>query len=513
MVKLRFNAGEKAQGMVEFALVLPILLLIIFGIIGFGHLFFAYTTTVNASREAARFGSAVGVTSNGIPVFQDCNAIINHAVNMGSFAGVSSSTVTIKYDQGDPATEYGSCLPNAVGPDVPLGNRIVVRINVPYTPIVPLVPIPPFNLQAETRRTIVRALPVGEAPTAEPLCATTNIALSVLPEPSVVGEQVTVTANVVSDDGVDPTNKASLQITDTNGHSCTLDAPGGSCLFQYWAVGEYDIHATYIGYDGNEGCWEPSELDYADPGHVVNRANTTTTITSDAPDASKQGNSVPVYVNVAAVTPGQRQNWNGQKVTVSDGFTSCTVTLDAAGNGSCPIGMTVLGMHTIHATYGGDANYFDSTDEESHLVVAPPPVACPTASAINFSTVSSGLLFNVSLPMIDGAVPLNVVSVRTEWPSTPPSLLKQIRFGTSNMGNSCDAKKNPSACVWYVTSTGGSPPNYFVDGGSSGWIGGGINPGETKEMRLMFSHTLPSGAFRVTIEFTESCTLTVTGTR
>ena len=40
----------------EFALVLPILLLIVFGIIEFGLIFNAYVTVISSSREGARYG-------------------------------------------------------------------------------------------------------------------------------------------------------------------------------------------------------------------------------------------------------------------------------------------------------------------------------------------------------------------------------------------------------------------------------------------------------------------------
>ena len=46
---------EHGQAMVEFALVLPILLLLIGGIIDFGWIFFNQISANNASREAARF--------------------------------------------------------------------------------------------------------------------------------------------------------------------------------------------------------------------------------------------------------------------------------------------------------------------------------------------------------------------------------------------------------------------------------------------------------------------------
>ena len=53
---------QNAQGMVEFALILPILLLVILGIIEFGRLLFFYSSVTSASREAARYGSAALIT-------------------------------------------------------------------------------------------------------------------------------------------------------------------------------------------------------------------------------------------------------------------------------------------------------------------------------------------------------------------------------------------------------------------------------------------------------------------
>ena len=46
---------EHGQAMVEFALVLPILLLLVGGIIDFGWIFFNQISVNNASREAARY--------------------------------------------------------------------------------------------------------------------------------------------------------------------------------------------------------------------------------------------------------------------------------------------------------------------------------------------------------------------------------------------------------------------------------------------------------------------------
>jgi Flp pilus assembly protein TadG len=61
----RFKKGSKGQAVVETALILPIILLILMGIIDFGLLFNNYLIIANASREAAR-QAAVGVPDGNI---------------------------------------------------------------------------------------------------------------------------------------------------------------------------------------------------------------------------------------------------------------------------------------------------------------------------------------------------------------------------------------------------------------------------------------------------------------
>lgn len=51
----RIFKSEKGQSLVEFALVLPILLLLVFGIVEFGRAFNTYLIISNASREGARY--------------------------------------------------------------------------------------------------------------------------------------------------------------------------------------------------------------------------------------------------------------------------------------------------------------------------------------------------------------------------------------------------------------------------------------------------------------------------
>ncbi|RPJ42904.1 MAG: hypothetical protein EHM21_12225, partial [Chloroflexi bacterium] len=112
MFKIRLKNLQTAQGMVEFALVLPLLLLLILGIFAFGHLFFVYSSVVSASREAARWGAAVGEAPSSFPRYQDCASIRAAAVRVGSFAGVNATDL----DLADPV-DAGVSIDFDHGPD------------------------------------------------------------------------------------------------------------------------------------------------------------------------------------------------------------------------------------------------------------------------------------------------------------------------------------------------------------------------------------------------------------
>ena len=62
-VSTMFNLKDKkGQALVEFAIILPVLLLLIMGIMEFGMMLNSYLTIENASREGARLGIVGGTT-------------------------------------------------------------------------------------------------------------------------------------------------------------------------------------------------------------------------------------------------------------------------------------------------------------------------------------------------------------------------------------------------------------------------------------------------------------------
>jgi Flp pilus assembly protein TadG len=73
--------SQKGQSLVEFALVLPLLVLLLFGIIDFGRIFHAYLTLDHAGREAARIAS---IGKNDTDVRQ---AAVDDAISIGLTEG------------------------------------------------------------------------------------------------------------------------------------------------------------------------------------------------------------------------------------------------------------------------------------------------------------------------------------------------------------------------------------------------------------------------------------------
>jgi len=65
--------AEHGQGLVEFALILPFVVVMFFGIIQFGFLFGGQIALVNAVRDATRYASTSPVNSN--PTTQTTNAL------------------------------------------------------------------------------------------------------------------------------------------------------------------------------------------------------------------------------------------------------------------------------------------------------------------------------------------------------------------------------------------------------------------------------------------------------
>ncbi len=116
--------NEKGATVVEFAIIVPLLMLLIFAIIEFGFIFYTKGVVTNAAREGARVGSVFQVNSDGVydPVTKDdISAVVNYYLG-NHLPDFSSSPV--------PVVPISTLCPQ----DYRLANRDrEVTVEVPFT--------------------------------------------------------------------------------------------------------------------------------------------------------------------------------------------------------------------------------------------------------------------------------------------------------------------------------------------------------------------------------------------
>jgi hypothetical protein len=166
----RAGRQRRGQGLVEFALVLPILILLVIGVMEFGYFFFVYSTVNTAAREAVRYAAGVGDSDNGVPYYQDCLGIREVATRIGRYANIQPGDVRIFYDDGidetsgapDNRIEVCAAMQNSHSTELTLNQRIAVEVDVNYSPIVLKGTLPDsIPIHSESARTIVVRLQVG----------------------------------------------------------------------------------------------------------------------------------------------------------------------------------------------------------------------------------------------------------------------------------------------------------------------------------------------------------------
>jgi Flp pilus assembly protein TadG len=155
----RRRAG-RGQALAEFAIVLPVLVALFFGIIDFGRVVAIHAATITASREAARYGAAVGDNGSGTARYLDCAGIRTAARAVtGALVTLPDANIRITYDDGSGTGVTAPCAPHGTGPlkaQVRRLDRVVVEVTATYEMITPLRAfIGPMTVVSVDRRTIV----------------------------------------------------------------------------------------------------------------------------------------------------------------------------------------------------------------------------------------------------------------------------------------------------------------------------------------------------------------------
>jgi hypothetical protein len=167
-------------------------------------------------------------------------------------------------------------------------------------------------------------------------------------DPTVVGQSYPVSYSVTVNSPGAGSPTGTVTVTD-GVSSCTGSAPSGSCNLTSTSPGGKTLSASYGG-DANFSGSLSTDVVTGEP-HTVNKANTTTTITSHTPSPSTTGQSVSVVWSVGVNSPGSAPL--SGTVTVSDGTISCS---NPVTSGSCSLTFTTTGTHNLTATYAGNTN-------------------------------------------------------------------------------------------------------------------------------------------------------------
>jgi hypothetical protein len=111
------NSRNRGQGLTEFAIILPIFMLIVLGIFDLGRVIFYYSTIHNAAREGARYGAIKHCDTTGI-----INRAREFSIGLGD-----AVTVTPIVDLSPPPDSYP--------------EQIVVTVEYNFSTVTPFVGI------------------------------------------------------------------------------------------------------------------------------------------------------------------------------------------------------------------------------------------------------------------------------------------------------------------------------------------------------------------------------------
>jgi Flp pilus assembly protein TadG len=155
----RSTAGWRSDdgaGAVEFAIVAALLMLLVLGAVEFGRMMWTYASVETASREAARYGTAVGPSDGGVPRYSDCDEIRN-AGRLLSGIALDNGDFLVQYDNGPGTSSFQDCPAGSnIDPTtIASGDRILVQVTTSFDSLLPFVDLD-RTITSTDRRTIIK---------------------------------------------------------------------------------------------------------------------------------------------------------------------------------------------------------------------------------------------------------------------------------------------------------------------------------------------------------------------
>jgi Flp pilus assembly protein TadG len=165
---LRKVIPTEGQALIEYALVLPLLFLLIVNMVNFGGFFYGWITVANASRAAAQY-AVLGGASVGAPE-QPTASLIDGLISQDVFSLLNGSKPTVNVCIYTGATvkpapyKEGTCSDGSSDPEPTLYASAVVDVTYTYNPLIPLFSFPKLGIRATLpsstihRRTYMRMI-------------------------------------------------------------------------------------------------------------------------------------------------------------------------------------------------------------------------------------------------------------------------------------------------------------------------------------------------------------------
>lgn len=141
----RNRQRARGQALTEFALVAPLFFLMLFVVIELGRFVLAYEMANSAVREGTRYAIVHGYYS--IAPVGPSPAAPDNACPPAVSTAVVANVVQQNAMTLPTATSIVACWPD--GTNV-RGNRVVVTADFPFRLLIPIVPLPPINIHAES---------------------------------------------------------------------------------------------------------------------------------------------------------------------------------------------------------------------------------------------------------------------------------------------------------------------------------------------------------------------------
>ncbi len=247
----------------------------------------------------------------------------------------------------------------------------------------------------------------------------TTVSLQSSANPGLLGQAITLTASVTSDDTGRTGTVDFVESGNTWCHAVTLATDGtATCSVAGLSLGTHIFTASYSG-DNNNSASTSLSL-----SETIKQQAAFSLAVSASPAVVTSAVSLTVSVADSNGTP------TGTVVFYDGASVVQTVALDAQGNASWRTAAFSIGMHIISAQYSGDSSNVASTSNAVSLDVQKASTTTILSAVANNQEVGTALAFTAKVISVNGAVPTGTVQL-----SEGSSVLASAQIDTNGNAN------------------------------------------------------------------------------